>query len=83
MLNGLAADYAEGDQLAVLFAAAVPIEAIFDVASMASKVGYFGDTLKLFILDSKREGMHELSLGKKWVAFSADPEAMAEQFRSP
>jgi hypothetical protein len=82
MLNGLATDYTQGDQLAVLFASDVPLEAIATLASMASKVGYFGDTLKLFVLDSKREGMLELSLGKDWAAFSADAQAMAERFRS-
>ena len=81
MLNGLATDYEQGDQLAVLFAAEVPIEAIASIASMASKVGYFGDTLKLFILDHKRKGMFELSIDKDWVAFSTEPRSLAELFQ--
>ena len=82
MLDGLAEGYVDGDQLALLFDADVPLEAIATLMSLASKVGYYGERLKLFVLDGRRRSMGELSLDGDWIAFSSDPATMAARFSS-
>jgi hypothetical protein len=82
MLDGLSRGSYVGDRLAVLFDARVPVSSIAHIASVASKVGYFGDNLKLLLLDEDRTGMTELSLPRtEWVTYSNDPKVVGELFR--
>jgi hypothetical protein len=79
-LDAVATGSSPGDQLAIVLASDVPVEAIPTLASMASKCGNFGPTLKIFVLDPERDGMVEVSVNKDWFTFSTDPQQMAQRF---
>lgn len=73
---------AKGNQLAVLLDSSAPVSAISDLASMASKVRFYGKNLKFFLLDQKRKGMRKLDPpDSKWHPYSINPESFQQFFR--
>ena len=78
VLDALAEGYRDGDRLAILFDVRVPIDAVTNLAPMASKVGYFGPTLKLFAMGTERRGMVELTLTHNYIGIPGDPVDAAE-----
>ena len=80
ILNELMRNYSRGDRIVLLFHPDVPIRAITTVRSLASKVGYTVEEMRLFAFDKKRRGMIEVLSDNEFVKYSADPADLSAYF---
>jgi len=78
ILDGLG--QVRGEHLAILIHEKLPITTIGTLVSMASKVGYMPNDIKVFVFGDDRTSIMELP-GYKYFKFSTDPVKMREVFR--
>jgi hypothetical protein len=67
---------AAGAKLMLLMRADVRIGRVSEVVSMASKNGYWGDAISLFVFDVKREGVVVIP-GYRYADYTEDPALLA------
>ena len=83
MLNGLSRP--RGRRLALLVRDGVPIGTLTEVLSMASKAGYSGDEVSIFLFPADRRTMQQISLVEfpslSNLAFTTDPREIAETLK--
>lgn len=80
VIEELRSRYTAGGRLVLLVGPDVPTRAITTVLSIASKVGYLPEDVRVFLFDKQQNGMIAVSLGRDFVEFETDPIALERFF---